>query len=454
MTIRKLDRSAAPTAPKEFCKASTNEVGHRADAPEAPSKAQQRITGANQANASNLDANIGGRGPASASFVGVRAGPSPMQAVLNLQVELQETSEELSACRSDLKKVMTEIDRGLVEARRERDQLRSLERRLTAARKKHTALGGAATVVGFLLGGPLGGIAGNAAGFATLAEHDRLSKQVEAQRRKLTGVEGRLKTLEGTKRTVQTERRGLEGRASALQDRQSKLVRRGLGLTDSGGPAEVAELSRARHDMKTWLADARSLLEDYATLTARAKSLGRDVEGLRAELIAEIARVEPLVEAVERALETAVFDLTFSVIGASHGLGLLKPAEAKLLKNALSALRLIDEPTPKRVRRLATTVAKAVLPTDRGLAEKIAVSVVGALAADIADDQQVDLRAAALAALGPAQAHLADTLLDPEAQALKPVLAALINMPNDRMAAAAQIYGALAAVVSVDETRS
>ena len=459
--LRRVVSTPIPEAPSTVARAGGREQPVIAEIAAASTGA----TGAAEASSTVANASVGGRAPASATFlaalgVGNAAATTvsgeatilAAQADLGVaRAELTAVHDQIDATKKTLDQLQLQITNGIKEAQREQNNLNDLERRLTSARNKRAAVGGAATVLGFLLGGPLGAIAGNAAGFATLKLVDDLDRQIKSKRVDISNAGTKLTNLRNRQTTLTGDRKKLDARAAELETKDAALTER-LKNTEASTDltTRLSGLTAARRGTIGLIKDAKALLLDYAKLAARAATLGVDVEKLREELVSEVAKLELFVASVERALEAAMFDLAFAAIGAGAGIGLLTAAEAKALKTALNIVRVVNEPTAARVKRLAIALTSTILPADATAAEKIAAAVVATLAADIATDRtDVETLLADIGetALNEAQkAWLKEFVSLPGNIPVLPLVKAMIALSDDERGAAAAIFKALASV--------
>lgn len=427
-------------------------------APEAPAatprlpRAADTIPGA---PSSTSTANLGGRAPASPSFLALRiAAATPAAPPSAVLVELQMVRAELGSVRSQiwatqasLDQTLTEIDAGLSAARDHRDELARANDRLRDLKTRNTVIGVSATVFGFLLGGPIGAIAGNAAGFATLKAVSDLEKQIYATERKIRKNDETLASLGATQQALITERGELEARAGALHERCSALD--SLLETQSLEGASPSQLSETYAWAKKTLCDGRALLGDYQALEIRAERLGIEVEDLKLAVQVQTAHAEAVVTEAEQRSQAALFQLALSATGALSMAGTLGEAEAQALKAAVSAAKFFEAPPAERGAYLAGALTAALVPESAASAAKIAEATASLVGASTSDDRAKAKKLLASAAAS-ALTHREMTWLRqlvglPEAGlAITPLIQSLLEMSRAERERAAKNYQLLA----------
>jgi hypothetical protein len=380
--------------------------------------------------ASSTSRDLGGRSAASPSWLAVRSMSFDIETELGaVRTELASVMSKIATAQKSLDEVTGQIDRSLSDAGRARDDLSRLHRELDDRKTKRGVVGGIATVLGFMVGGPLGGALGNLAGFGTLYSVEAINDRMKAERSKLAKIDSDLAVLYARRQQLSTARAPLDKRAAELKAKDAELAAKLKEAAQGEEPAvEFRKLNSARKESESLLAEAKSLLGDYTKLTAKAIALGIDVEQLKTEVTQDVERLEKYLAKLDRALESALFSLTFAVIGAASGIGLLTATQAQALRTVVSTVKLFEGPSEDRITALANILLTTVVPSDAPLAKKLATALVGALAAT-ANDRASVKESLTSAVISESQRAWITALLElPETTPVLPLIQAILKL--------------------------
>jgi predicted nucleic acid-binding Zn-ribbon protein len=365
----------------------------------------------------SLAARIGGRAPASASYLSALSKTFGVEADLAaVRSESRALLEQIDRAHERLVELAAQSGTALAESTAARDKLAQLERDFERTKNRRALVGGVATLVSFTLLGPAGGAAGgflgavvgNALGFGTLASVIAADSDLAAARASSEAADQKLAALEAEAQSIQAEQAALEKRRAALVARDEALSNE-MPATGS----TLRQINTAWREAKAVLDDAKALLDDYSTLVDRASRLGVDVDALKADLEQKVEGAAQALEAIERELHSALFDLCFAVVGAGAGFGLIGKGQIGPLKAALTAARIFDQPPEARPAALA----KVLVGTLTQHAGKIALDLAGLLfdaetALDKPDPAEGGPIVQAFLKLGPPERRIAAHLLE------------------------------------------
>lgn len=321
-----------------------------------------------------------------------------------------------------------------------RTELSSDKARLAKARKPRRTVGVLATLVTAVVFPP----AASAVGFAALGSVDGLDRKVKSTERRLNEASSRLTGLQAQHNALAAQKAKLSAEVRTLTTEHGRVVgAMDEALAARGGPGNLSRLTRTRDDAKATLAKDLKLLGDFGALKERADALGTDVQTLKIQLEADVARAKADVAAVELELRQATFAMLFAFAGAAEGLVGLTADQAGALRRLISTADFFTKPAGEQKQALVQALAGLALPDS---AAKVAGMVVDGLRVASTDNG----RAAAAkliketAGLGEAQRVALSGLLSlPEEIPVLPLVNMVLGVAAGKRERALQTVSAL-----------